>query len=370
MATMRERDPGVWELRVYVGRDQNTGRPRQVSKTFRGGKRAANAALAQLVVDHQEGKLGGSGGTVTQLLDEWLRTGTPEISPVTRATYARTVELLRPVLGSKPLARLSPHDIDVAYQSMVEAGVSPYVLRQVHVSLRSALSTGMRWGWTRSNPAKLVATPKVPNRQPTAPSRVAGAGLIRALEVDHPDVAGFVTLAALTGLRRGELCGLRWKDIDDGALQIRRAIVVAGGKPIESLPKMGKTASVLIPGPVAWGLLRIRQAQAERAQTSNTTPPPDGWIFSSDGMGFNPYSPDWVGRLIVKYGKKAGTPVRPHELRHFAATVLLSSGVDIRTAASQLRHDPRVLLDHYAALDPARRREAADVLGRALIPPE
>lgn len=366
MATMRERSPGVWELRVYVGRDPVTGKPRQVSRAFRGGKRAANTALAQLVVDQQAGELGGSNGTVGQLLDEWLRTGTPEITNVTRATYVRTVDLLKPALGSVKLAKLGPHDIESAYQAMGEGGTTPFVLRQCHVSLRAALTKAVRWGWIRSNPAKDVPAPRVPKVAPWSPTPQQVSALIHELDKTDPDLAAMVTVAALTGLRRGELCGLRWSDLEDGELRIQRAWVVADGRPELSLPKMGKVATLVLSEPVAEALVRVMWAQEDRGRALGIALDWDGWILSADGLGKDPRKPDHVGRAIVAAGKTAGQIIRLHQLRHFAATTLLAEGVDIRTAASQLRHDPRVLLDHYAAQDPVRRQEAADVLGRAL----
>jgi len=368
MATMRERSPGVWELRVYVGRDPITGRSRQLSRTFRGGKRLANAALAQMVVDVGQGKHKGSTGTVGQLLDEWLATGTPEITAVTRATYARTVKLLKPVLGSVKLSKLGPHEIDLAYQSLTASGTSAYVMRQVHVSLRSALSTGMRWGWIGSNPAKLCKPPRIHRTEPQAPSSDDVTALIRALEPDDPDLAAIVTVAALTGLRRGELCGLRWSDVDVETLHIRRAWVVVDGKAVLSRPKMGKEGSVTIVGPVAVALSLVKTAQAERAQASDSTLPADGWVLSMDGMGNEPRKPDHVGRCIGRVGKAAGVKITPHSLRHFATSTLIAEGVDIRTASTQMRHSPRVLLEHYAAQDPARLKEAAEILGRSLTP--
>lgn len=366
MATMRERSPGVWELRVYTGRDPVSGNPRQVSRTFRGGKRAANTALAQLVVDHQEGELQGSNGTVAQLLDEWLRTGTPDISNVTRATYVRTADLLKAALGSVKLTKMGSHDIENAYQRMAEAGTSAYVLRQCHVSLRSALSTAVRWQWIKSNPARDVKAPKTPKAEPWSPTVKQVSALIRELEKTDPDLSAMVTVAALTGLRRGELCGLRWSDLEDGELRVQRAWVVADGKVELSLPKMEKKATLVLSEPVAEALVRVWWAQESRARKLGIVLEDDGWILSFDGLGGQPRKPDHVGRAIVAASTAAGRAIRPHELRHFAATTLLANGVDIRTAASQLRHDPRVLLDHYAAQDPIRRQEAADILGRAL----
>jgi integrase len=366
MATMRERVPGVWELRVSIPRDPMTGKPRQISRTFRGGKRAANAALSRLVVDHQDGKLGGSQGTVGQLLDEWLRAGTVDITPVTRATYVRTVDLLKPVVGHVRLSRLDAHDIEVAYKQMTEGGLSPFVLKQCHTSLRSALSTGLRWGWVPSNAAKLVKAPKVPRSTPMAPTVGQVTALIRTMETDDPDLAGIVTLAAMTGLRRGEFCGLRWSDIHDGRIHVNRAWVVADGKPTLAGVKMDQSRSSPISDPVWLALSKIASAQLERSVQAGAPLPEDGWVLSMDGLGHDPRKPDHVGRSIANASKRAGAKITPHGLRHFAATVMIAGGVDIRSAASQLGHDPRVLLGHYAAKDPAKERAAADLLGRAL----
>lgn len=365
---MRERSPGVWQLRVYV-RDPLTGKGRHVSRTFRGGKRAAAKALSNLETAVVSGETGVAAGTVSQLLDAWLKDGTPDITPVTRATYERTVALLKPVVGQVKLAKLGPRDIEVAYQRMKADGISPHVLRQCHVSLRSALSTAQRWEWLDRNPAAAVKAPKVPKAViPSAPSVVEVRDLIDELEVSDPDLAAMVTVAALTGLRRGELCGLRWSDLEGDTLHIRRAIVSARGKAVESRPKMDGVAEVPLVAPVAEVLRRIKAAQLERARTAGAGPLGDGWVLSKDGLGLEPRNPNAITRQLERTGKRLGVRISPHALRHFAGTRLLAEGVDIRSAASQLRHDPRVLLEHYAGQDPAKRLEAAEILGRALSP--
>jgi integrase len=368
MGTMRERSPGVWELRVYTGRDPITGRPRQKSRTFRGGKRQAGKELAKLVAKQEAGELGGSNGTVGQLLDAWLRTGTPDLSPVTKAGYERTVRMLKPYVGAVRLNKLDPHVVESAYRDMTEAGVTVHQLRQCHASLRAALSTGQRWGWVPTNAAALARAPRVPKKDPVAPTIAEVSALVRALEVQDPDLACIVILGSLTGLRRGELCGLRWGDIEGTTLHVRRSWVMANGNLHLKLPKAGQERTAPLSGSAWLTLCRIASAQLERAQAAGTMPPDDGWVLSADGIGNDPRSPHTVGRAITAGARKAGVKISPHSLRRFAGSYLIANGVDIRTAASQLGHDPRVLLGHYAAQDPAKRMEAAEVLGGALGP--
>lgn len=213
--SIRERSKGVWELRVYVGRDGVTGKPRQVSRIFRGGKREANTELAKLVTETTGGKHGGSNATVAQLLDAWLADARGRLSPVTVAGYSHSIETyLRKQVGVIRLSRLGVRDLDKLYRSLEAAGRSPYVIRQAHAAMRAALTQGWRWGWVSSNVATLARPSAIPRTPVKSPSTAQVRKLVTAAEKTDAQLATMILVAALSGLRRGELCGLRWSDID------------------------------------------------------------------------------------------------------------------------------------------------------------
>ena len=146
--TKRKRREGVWEVRVYVGRDPVTGKPKQISKTVHGGARAADAALRDLIENQTPSRMDGLGATVNQLLDRWLEEcERMDLSPTTMRTYRSQIErTIRPRLGKVPLTQLTPKHLDDLYGAMKANGKSAKTIRNHHAILSAALHQGVRWG--------------------------------------------------------------------------------------------------------------------------------------------------------------------------------------------------------------------------------
>jgi hypothetical protein len=138
--TKRQRKPGVWELRVYVGNDAATGWPLQVSKTFHGGVREADAALRELVDQQAPSRTDGVGATFGQFLDEWLgECERLELSPTTLRNYRSQIEsTLRPALGKVSLARLNAKQLDDFYGTLKARGLSARTIHHYHATNPSA----------------------------------------------------------------------------------------------------------------------------------------------------------------------------------------------------------------------------------------
>ena len=138
-----------------------------------------------------------------------------DLSPTTLRTYRAQVEqIIRPRLGKIVLTRLTPKHLDDLYRHMKEEGRSPKTIRNYHAIISSALHQGVRWEWVRENVAEKAKPPRVAQRRVKAPSVEAVRSVIEAAEDRDPRLAPLLMLAALTGMRRGELCALRWTDVD------------------------------------------------------------------------------------------------------------------------------------------------------------
>lgn len=376
--SIRQRSKNVWELRVYTGRDPLTKRPRQISRTFRGGKRDATTELAKMVTEASEGKHGGSNATVEVLLDRWLEhaEGRPtEVSPVTYAIYDDIAGRIKATdLALVHINRLEAENIDSCYRQLRKAGATDHVMVQVHRYLRAALNQAETWGWIKSHPMKQIKAPRAAIKEPPQTSPAEVHALIEVAERTDPDLAIMIFLAALTGLRRGEICGLRWSDLSGRSLVLARSLVIARGKVIEKALKMRKEGEtdVIDLDDIALALLeRLRSIQVARGQELGFELPEDGWMLSFDGMGHSPRRPDVFGRQVSAAGKLAGMKTSPHKLRHFMATELLGNGADIGTVAERMRHrDKALTLRMYAHGSEQRRIEAADTMGRVMALPE
>jgi integrase len=372
--TKRKRREGVWEVRVYIGRDPVSGKPKQVSKTIHGGSRAADAALRDLIENQAPSRVDGVGATLGQLLDAWLKECERlDLSPTTMATYrAQIKQTIRPRLGRVSLNRLTSKHLDDLYGAMKAAGQSPKTIRNHHAILSSALHQAVRWGWVRDNVAEMAKPPRVSQRRVTSPSVEVVRSIIVAAEKKDPRLAPLLMLAALTGMRRGELCALRWSDVDlkIAQLEVSRSVVVVPGGLAEKTTKTDRGRIVAL-DEVGVALLTHYRAQVDDwASQADGTVANDGFVFSPELDGSTPYRPDAVTSFFIRVRDDLGfDTVRLHDLRHFTATQLIGAGVDVRTVAGRLGHsDASVTLRVYSHVIEERDRAAAVIMGRVLEP--
>jgi integrase len=372
----REIRPGVWELRVSLGKDPATGKWRQLSKTFHGGARAADAALRDIIDQQVPARSDGFGATFGQLLDEWLdETERLDLSPTTIRNYKSQVEhTIRPRLGKVLLSRLTPKHLDDLYGVLKDSGSSAKSIRNVHAIISAALHQGVRWGWVRSNVAELAKPPRVPHRRVRSPSLDIVQKVLEEAEDRDPRLSPLLMLAALTGMRRGELCALRWTDVDleNGVLDVSRSLVVVTGGTAEKSTKTDHSRRVSI-DPVAISLLTEHRAMVEeRLAEAEGILAEDAFVFSPFVEHSTPFRPDNVTSFFTRVRNAVGAPtVRLHDLRHFTATQLISAGVDIRTVAERLGHsDPSLTLRVYAHVIEEREKAAAAIMGKVLTTPK
>jgi integrase len=187
-------------------------------------------------------------------------------------------------------------------------------------------------------------------------------------------LASAIALAAITGCRRGELCGLRWSDldVDHGVLRVQRAAKhgLDYGQIVMRDPKSHQARSVILDELGLAVLANHRARVLERADAAEVAVDAEGYILSMDLTGRTPVKPSSMSQPFRRVAQKAGVTLRFHDLRHFTATQLIGAGVDVRTVAERLGHaDPSMTLRVYAAAIEQRHREAAAVLGALVAPP-
>ena len=229
----------VGGVRVYAGRED--GKVRWVSRTVLGGKRAAQSALANLVADVEGGRLvPGHPMSVGELLDRWLDDVGPHRSVYTLREYRRMAEKnIKPAIGAVRLDRLTARQLDAFYKRLGERGLSDASVRRHHSLLHAAL--GAPSSGALSHPTRLIVPrrPAPVRSTATAPSSSDVQRLLAAAEVHNPSLAAAIALAAVTGARRGELCALRWSDVDwtRRTLRIARSLTVIGSRVSEGPTK-------------------------------------------------------------------------------------------------------------------------------------
>jgi integrase len=368
----------AWELRAYAGIDPLTNRQKYVTRTFRGGKREAEEALARFVTEVAGGSQAAQDTTVGDLIRDWLALANRELSPTTARGYDWIVKTyIMPTLGKVPLARLRTAQLDRFYAQLREKGgqdgkpLSAATVRQVHAIIRRALQQGIRWGWITTNPAALASPPKVRASQLEPPGPVDVVKLIETAATDDPDFGCFLHLAATTGARRGELCGLRWRDVDldGGTMTISRNVVEGAGSAIvEKDTKTHASRRIALDPETVKVLKAQRKRLTSRARGCGVTLSDDAHVFSPDPDGLRPLAPNDVTKVFIRVRKRAGLDaVRLHDLRHFAATRLLAAGVPVRTVSGRLGHaNAATTLGVYAHFVEESDRDAAATLGALL----
>ncbi|MGA2835107.1 MAG: site-specific integrase [Acidimicrobiales bacterium] len=255
---------------------------------------------------------------------------------------------------------------------MKDAGASPKTIRNHHAIIAAALHQGVRWGWVRYNVAERAKPPRVEHHQVHAPSVDEVRKVIEAAESRDPRLAPLLMLAALTGMRRGELCALRWSDVNLqlGIVHVARSLVVVPGGLAEKTTKTGRSRKVAL-DPFGIALLTEHHRQVtEWVTAAGGTLAPDAFVFSPFVEATTPFRPDNVTSFFIRVRDKVGaSDVRLHDLRHFTATQLIGAGVDVRTVADRLGHaDPSLTLRVYSHVIEERDRAAAVIMGNVLGP--
>jgi integrase len=363
---------GYWELAVEAGRDPVTGRRRRVVRGFRGGRRAAEQALNDLVAEVSSGRASASSATVAFLMDRWLENVEDTMSPRTLGGYRRiSAQRIVPALGKIKLNKLTAAHLDRVYRSLSAGGLAPASVRMVHAVMSSALGQAVRWGWIGSNVADRATPPPVRQARAAPPEPEDVIRLIEAAKRSrYPDLGVFFHLAAITGARRGELIALRWSDVDLVGAQvlIDTAVIQLGRVVIEKDTKTHQARRVAIDAATVDLLAAHKTAMEQRAELCGLILGEGAFVFSDEPAALAPWKPDRVTLAFGRFCKQERvTGVRLHDLRHFAATRLLSSGIDVRTVSGRLGHaNASTTLGVYAHFLQSADQAAAAVLGGIL----
>jgi integrase len=359
MATIRERRRGVWEIRVFTGRDE-TGRPTQVSRTLKGTKRDAQRLAASL---ESQPSTHAAGRTVAEVLNAWV-----EICDATWAESSRRDQgsrvrsILADPIATMPVARLGVADVERWHARMRYMKVGEAAIRSRHAVLRAALAQAVRWEWISTNPAGTarLRQPKQAPRDGMTLDEVR-AVIKTARELD-PAAGLALRLAAVAGLRRAELAALRWNDLNGSCLTIDKSVEVVRteerGKP-ELRVALTKTATRRQVG-------LDKETVAEIAALRQVREAISPFMFS---VTSGPPNPDRIGWWWTRTRRLAGIDIkwRLHDLRHWTATAGISKGHDIRTVAGRLGHsNPAMTMRVYAHVVEGADAALAESLGHAL----
>jgi integrase len=309
--------------------------------------------LAPGTVRHAFLELAGEGllvirhGRTTQVAGDALQTA----DPAARYRSAR----LRPGHDCK-LSGCRPH----ACKSM-----SRSTIHGIHSILSGAFEAAQRWEWVDFNPAESAKPPTVIQKKKPATTPAAVVKVIEQARASGQDaIALYVWLVAITGARRGELCGVQIRDVDleNGVVHVAFNYVVKGGQKLRKDTKTHQDRYLAI-DPVTCTLVQEHLAAAgARLAGTGVQLAPDAYLFSNQPANTRPWNPDWATHRVADLADAAGVQLNIKALRHYTASQLLAAGFDLGNTAARLCHSGggATTLKHYA--DPVSevdRRAAA-----------
>jgi integrase len=390
--TKKERRPGVWELRVPTGKRREPtetakvkaaaqgrkayGTPIMVKATFTGTGREADAELRRMCQEVDNGRMSAGTETFGSLLDRWLA-HCDQIghANATMVEHRRMVDkIIRPALGIIKLRQLGAEDLDRLYGKLKDRGNKPSSVRRVHAVIRAALTQAVRWRLVGYNVALDATPPPLRPADIESPDPEDVEKLVNAAyESVDPASGVLLYVAAVTGARRGELCGLKWSDLNSttGTLTIARSAddkgIKSGQPALVKETKTYKVRTIPLDSGTLDELRRHREWLAEdpRAMVSE-----DGYIFSWGNAGRRPMRPDHASYVCESAAKAAGVDIHFGQLRHYMASQAIGAGFDPVAVAHRLGHsNPTTTMKIYAKAFPTQSQQiATSVSGTVKLP--
>ncbi|MEX2301876.1 MAG: site-specific integrase [Bryobacterales bacterium] len=335
----------VWRLQVDAGRDEH-GKRIRINKSF-SKKGEAEDSLTRLLQERAEGSLvKPSPQTFGEFLAEWLREyAQRNVSPKTAERYGQLAQYAIDGLGSVALQELSTLTLERFYSQLRDGKgksgkpLAPRTVRHVHDTLRGALNTALRWRLLKVNPAIPCRLPRIERQEARIVEDAQLGALIDAAR-NHAWAYAMLVLDSATGLRRGELCGLRWPDadLDGAALTVARSLEQTKAGLRIKPPKNGKTRRLTLPAAAVDVLREHKQAQQRNRRLFGKDYSTDlDLIFCSPNGDY--LKPNTVSPAIAELAARVGLKgIGLHSLRHTHGSQLLAAGVPLPTVSKRLGH--------------------------------
>ena len=369
--SIRQRNPGSWELQVFLGRDSNGKRLRK-TETVHGKKSEAHRRLREILGDLDHGI---APPRKNYKLREWLDLWMSEVIIPNRRqkTVDRYEGIIRlhivPHLGNVEFSKLTPVQVQ-KLESLLrqEKGMAPQGIQLVHNVLSGAMKHALRMELIQRNPVALVSPPPIPKAEAEAPEIEAVKRLLETGESQQHYLWPCLHLIAYTGMRRGEALGLEWERVewDKKQLMVSASLVAtAHGLSLER-PKTSSGRRVVdLDTHTVAVLSGHRQRQQQFARELGVPAP--AIVFPRNGLeGWS--HPNTLSHALASLSEKAGCgKITFRSLRHFHASVALKTGQNLVVVSKRLGHKKvSTTIDIYAHVLPGWQRETAEAFARAM----
>jgi len=360
------RGHSCWNIIIETGHTPS-GRRGRKRYTFFGTQTNAQSELIKRLHQLETGALVlNDSFTVSAYLDHWLSAyAKPSTAPRTYVRYEQLVrEHLAPGVGNHKLTKLTPLHVQSLYAKLLKegrldgkGGLSPQTVVHAHRVLHKALKQALLWGFVTRNVADAVAPPKVERTQAKVLDEKHVIALLRHLK--GSDMHLPVLIALHTGMRSGEILGLRWSDVDleAGTLAVGNTLQAVDGELILREPKtVAGRRCIPLTADTVEALKERSAAQADYIETHDDYSTEGLVVCREDG---SPWHPSTFSAAWIRARKRAGVTVRFHELRHTHASLLVRSGAHPKTLQERLGHSSAAFtMSVYAHLLPGVQEQA------------
>lgn len=355
-----------WTFVLDIGRDPMNKR-RQKSMGGFSTKKEAEAACAKLINQvESEQYTEQSKMPFSEFLKQYLKTKETLIKKNTLANYKRHIESnISPYLGKLQLAKITPNDISGLYSLLLkERGLAATSIGDVHKVIYNALDQALRYDYILRNPAALVKRPRAEKSEIQVWDLKQATQFLKVAEADRTYIA--FLLALTTGMRQGEILGLRWKDINmkEGTLRIVQTLshdgkeLTAGAK-----TSAGNRVISIDAKTVAELKMHKKRLIAEQVEAIEYNTELDLVMPTSVGSILIPRN---LMRSYYRLIEDAKVPkIKFHDLRHTHATLLLKQGAHPKIVSERLGHaSSRITMDTYSHVLPDMQKDAATTFGK------
>jgi integrase len=362
--SLHQRPNGTWRAQLSVS-------GRRISKGFK-TKAEAQEWLRSMQTqvergfDYQAGKI-----TLAEYLPQWLESHAVSLRPKTADQYRRVIEKhILPHIGDIQVKNLRIARVEQFYGELVQSGLGVRTVRIVHAILHNALEKALRYGLVVSNPTHGAALPRYRHGEMQVMDESQVTRFLVAAQ-DSPYLALY-HLALTTGMRQGELLGLKWTDLQwhSGALLVQRQVQdIRGQGTIYQEPKTRSGRRTIKLGEVTLQTLRLHREHQQLLKASAGNRWKENDLIFPSKVG-TPRDPSNLRLDFKRVLEKAGLPkIRFHDLRHTAASLMLNHGVPVIVASKRLGHSkPSITLDIYGHLYQEMQDEVARKMDELVSP--
>ena len=275
--------------------------------------------------------------------------------------YRKQAKVINRYLGAHRLPDVNIPAVNGWMAQMIAEGYAPRSVSKAFGLLRQALNHAIALDLIRKNPCDFCKPPKITRKKLTVLDRDERTRMMELARAAEPSpLALAIELTLTTGMRRGEICGLRWSDLSDGgAITVNRTITLDGGARYEKEPKTDGSHRTIPLTKHLYAVLRAIEKDRQYVSDELGVPFGDPYILGTPDPNSRPYHPSRLSKDFAAFCKMNGFNLTFHDLRHTFATMMIAEGTDVRTVASYLGHsNVAMTLNTYAEVDPDAKRAA------------